>query len=237
MRPRFLRPGGSSGPAGRVSSAVAAAGPGSANARGDEDEGEVEAAGEDGGAGSAGGCVRPTEVRVYREGHAPGWERPSTPPGLGGRASWRGRDGGGTWERRADRAQGPILCRRRRRRRAGCSSLGGRREAGWASPVSWGLPSLLRAWPWCCARELARRRAPRAAGAAPAQRQPVACRAERRSPRPGVRPAPARPGPPLPAGLRARSPVPRPRRREEVPARSRRAPGSQTRPVGDFLRT
>lgn len=196
------------------------------------------AAGEDGGAGQgarAAACAQPKSESAGKGTRPAGNGRPRR-RGLGGRASWRGPAGGGTGERRADRARGPIPCRCRPR--AGCSPLGGRREAGWASPVSWGLPSLLRAWPCCCARELARRRVPRAAGAAPAQQQqPVARRAEHRSPRPGVRPAPARPGPPLPAGLRAWSPVPRPRRREEVPARSRRAPGSQTRPVGDFLRT
>lgn len=154
------------------------------------------AAGEDGGAGQgarAAACAQPKSESAGKGTRPAGNGRPRR-RGLGGRASWRGRAGGGTWERRADRARGPIPCRCRPR--AGCSPLGGRREAGWASPVSWGLPSLLRAWPWCCARELARRRVPRAAGAAPAQQQqPVARRAEHRSPRPASappRPAPAR---------------------------------------------
>lgn len=75
-----------------------------------------------------------------------------------------------------------------------------------------------------------RGRGRRRRGRPPARWQPVECRAERRSLRPGACP----PRPALPAGLRARSPVPRPRRREEVLARSRGAPGRQTRPAGDF---
>lgn len=148
-------------------------------------------------AGGAGGRVRPAGVRARREGHALGSDRPNAPPGArtGGPptivSQREGREeglGGGAQPERGGRSSVAAAGGRAARLRA----PGGRRRRGRAcllsSPARPGARELARPEP-----RRRRGRGRRRRGRPPARWQPVECRAERRSLRPGARPAPARP--------------------------------------------
>lgn len=167
------------------------------------------AAGEDGGAGSP---------RAARWG-----------PGTPGRAhAPRGAGRGDSGGAGPGSGRGPGF--HGRRRRARCAAGSGWRAAGRAAPALSGLPPRLRAGRRPAPANL-RAGEPRgrrgrgrrgsqwnaALSAAPSARAPAPARPSDRTARPEPRSASPPPG--------------------GVPARSRRAPGRQTRPVGDFLRT